>query len=162
MSILLKQVKIIAPASLLHKKVVDILIENGKILEIKKTISPKTNTKIINEKEAYVSVGWIDMQATSGDPGYEHKETLDTLIKCAASGGFTGVCVHSNTNPPLHAKSQIEYVVSNTQNKIVNVYPFGSITVDTKGKDLAEMHDMQQSGAIAFSDYKHSIKDAEQ
>jgi len=160
MSILLKQVKIISPASSLHEKVVDILIENGKISEIKKSIEPKSTTKIINEKELCVSVGWIDMQVTSGDPGFENKETLASLIKCAASGGFTGVCVHSNTDPALHSKSQIEYIVSNTQNKIVNVYPFGTITVDGKGKDIAEMHDMTQSGAIAFSDYKHAIKDA--
>ncbi len=160
MSILLKQVKIISSASMLHEKIMDILIENGKISEIKKSISPKTNTKIIDEKDICVSVGWIDMQATSGDPGFENKETLSSLIKCAASGGFTGVCVHSNNNPQLHSKSQIEYIVNNTQNKIVNVYPFGTVTVNANGKDIAEMYDMQQSGAIAFSDYKHPIKDA--
>lgn len=160
MSILLKQVKVISPASSLHEKVVDILIENGKIAEIKKLISSKTGAKVIDEKDSYVSVGWIDMQATSGDPGFEHKETLTSLIKCAASGGFTGVCIHNANNPALHSKSQIEYIVNNTYNKIVNVYPFGTITVDGKGKDLAEMYDMAQSGAVGFSDYKHPIKDA--
>ncbi|MDX2172405.1 MAG: dihydroorotase [Bacteroidota bacterium] len=160
MSILLKQVKIISPASSLHEKVVDILIENGKISEIKKSISPKTGTKVIDEKDMCVSVGWLDMQATSGDPGFEHKENLNSLIKCAASGGFTGICIHNANNPALHSKSQIEYIVNNTQNKVVDVYPFGTITVDGKGKDLAEMYDMAQSGAIGFSDYKHAIKDA--
>jgi dihydroorotase len=100
------------------------------------------------------------MQAASGDPGFENKETLSSLIKCAASGGFTGVCIHNNNNPALHSKSQIEYIVNNTQNKIVNVYTFGTVTVDAKGKDIAEMYDMTQSGALAFSDYKHPIKDA--
>jgi len=160
MSILLKQVKIISPPSSLNGKVVDILIENGKISAIKKSILPKVTTKIIEEKDLCVSVGWIDLQVTSGDPGFEHKETLASLIKCAASGGFTGVCLHSYNNPALHSKSQIEYIISNTQNKIVNVYPFGTITVDGKGKDIAEMHDMTKSGAIAFSDYKHAIIDA--
>ncbi len=160
MSILLKQAKLISPQSTLNGKVMDILIEGGKISEIKKSIVAKTTTKVIDEKDMCVSVGWIDMQCSSGDPGFEHKETLTSLLKCAASGGFTGVCVHSNNNPALHSKSQIEYIVNNTQNKTVNVYPFGTITVDVKGKDIAEMYDMKQSGATAFSDYKHAIKDA--
>jgi len=64
------------------------------------------------------------------------------------------------TSPPLHSKSQIEYVLNKTQNKVVDVYPFGTITIDGKGKDMSEMYDMKLSGALAFSDYKHAISDA--
>lgn len=160
MNILIKQATIISNSSALNNKVMDILVEGGVITEIKKTITPKGNVKIIGEKGLHVSAGWLDMQAVSCDPGFEHKENLDTLIKCASSGGFTSVCVHSYTQPALHTKSQIEYLINKTRNKIVSVLPFGTITVDGKGKDMAEMYDMKMSGAIAFSDYKHPIKDA--
>jgi dihydroorotase len=160
MNILIKQAHILAENSPHYNKTVDILIEGGVIIEIKKTISPKTNVKLIEGNNLKVSNGWVDMQAVACDPGYEHKETLDTLIKSSASGGFTTVCIHSYNNPALHNKSQIEYILNKTQNKLVTVLPFGTITVDGKGKDLAEMYDMKMSGAAAFSDYKHAVKDA--
>lgn len=160
MNILIKQARIISDKDPNNNKVMDILIEGGKITEIKKTITPKGNVKVIEEEGLCVSSGWIDLQTVSGDPGFEHKESIESLLDCAAAGGFTAICVHNNCNPALHNKSQIEYLVNKTKNKIVDVYPVGTITVDGKGKDLAEMYDMKQSGAVAFSDYKTTIKDA--
>ncbi len=160
MNILIKQAKIIAPLNSLNNKVVDILIEGGLITEIKKSISAKGNIKIIEGDGLCVSAGWFDMQTVSCDPGFEHKENVETLLECAASGGFTGICIHNYNQPALHGKSQIEYLVNKTKNKVVDVYPIGTITIDAKGKDLAEMYDMKLSGAVAFSDYKHSVKDA--
>lgn len=160
MNILIKQARILASNSPFYNKVMDILIEGGVIVEIKKSITPKGNIKTIEGDELNVSNGWVDMQAVACDPGFEHKETLETLIKGAAAGGFTSVCIHNYNYPALHNKSQIEYILNKTENKLVNVLPFGTITVEGKGKDLAEMHDMKKSGAIGFSDYKHPIKDA--
>jgi dihydroorotase len=160
MNILIKQARILASNSPFFNKVMDVLIEGGVIVEIKKSITPKGNVKTIEGVELLLSNGWIDMQAVACDPGFEHKETLETLINGAAAGGFTSVCIHNYNNPALHNKSQIEYVLNKTENKLVTVLPFGTITVEGKGKDLAEMHDMKKSGAIGFSDYKHPIKDA--
>lgn len=160
MNILIKNTTIISPGNSLNNKVMDILIEGGMIVEIKKNIAAKANTKVVEERGLYVSAGWVDLQAVSCDPGYEHKENLDTLIKCASAGGFTAVCIHNCNQPALHNKTQIEYLLNKTRNKIVDVLPFGTVTVDGKGKDMAEMYDMKMSGALAFSDYKHPIKDA--
>lgn len=160
MNILIREATIISANSSLNNKVMDLLIEGGVIVEIKKNINPKGNVKVIEEKGLHVSAGWIDMQAVSCDPGFEFKEDLDTLIKCASSGGFTAVCIHNYNQPALHNKAQIEYLINNTRNKVVDVFPFGTITVEGKGKDMAEMYDMKMSGAMAFSDYKHPIKDA--
>ncbi|MES2681738.1 MAG: dihydroorotase [Bacteroidota bacterium] len=160
MSILIRQAKIISPASPFHNKVMDLLIDGGLIIEIKKSISPKGNVKVIEANDLHVSCGWIDMQVASGDPGFEHKENLDSLLKAAAAGGFTSICIHNCNFPALHNKSQIEYIINKTYNKLVDVFPFGTVTVDGKGKDMAEMYDMKLSGAAAFSDYKHPIKDA--
>lgn len=160
MTILIRQAKVIAPGSSFNGRKVDLLIENGTISEIKKNISARGNFRTIEAEGLCVSAGWVDMQATSGDPGFEHKEDLYSLTDCAAAGGFTAVCVHSCNEPALHSKSQIEYIVNKTKNRAVDVLPFGTVTVNGKGKDLAELYDMKQSGAVAFSDYKHPIKDA--
>lgn len=160
MNILIKQAKVYDESSAFHLKTVDVLIEGGLITEIKKSITLKSGYKVIEEPGLSISQGWIDMQVVSCDPGFEHKEDLESLIKSASAGGFTAVCVHNYNQPALHSKTQIEYILNKTQNKIVDVYPFGTITVNAAGKELAEMYDMKQSGALAFSDYKHPIKDA--
>lgn len=160
MNILIKEATIISPDTALNNKTMDILIEGGVIVEIKKTIPAKGNVKVVEEKGLCVSAGWIDMQVVSCDPGFEHKEDIDSLVKCAAAGGYTAVCVHSYNQPALHGKSQIEYLLNKTRNKIVDVIPFGTITMDAKGKDMAEMYDMKMSGAVGFSDYKNPLKDA--
>jgi dihydroorotase len=160
MNILIKQAKVYDESSAFHHKTVDVLIEGGLITEIKKSISTKSGYKVIEEAGLSISQGWIDMQVVSCDPGFEHKEDLESLVKSAAAGGYTAVCVHNYNQPALHNKTQIEYILNKTQNKIVDVYPFGTITVNAAGNELAEMYDMKQSGALAFSDYKHPIKDA--
>ena len=160
MHILIKQAKIISPQSQHHLKVMDIEIEGGIITGIKKAIAAKGNVKVVEGEGLCISTGWLDMQTVSCDPGFEHKESIDTLMDCAAAGGFTAICIHNYNQPALHGKSQIEYLINKTKNKLVDVYPVGTITVDAKGIDLAEMYDMKLSGAVAFSDYKNAVKDA--
>lgn len=160
MNVLIKQATVANSASPHHGKAVDILIEKGIITQIKKTISPEKGYKTIEAEGLYVSLGWLDMQANFCDPGNEHKETLENGLKTAAKGGFTGVCVMSGTNPPLHNKAQIEYVLNRAKDNLVTVFPIGTISHNQEGKDLSEMYDMQLAGAVAFSDHKKPIKDA--
>jgi dihydroorotase len=160
MNILIKSATIIDTQSPFHKKKMDVLIEKGIISEIKQEIKSEKNYKIIEGKKLHVSIGWIDMQASLCDPGYEHKEDLQSGLNAAAYGGFSGVCVMPSTNPPLHSKSQIEYVLNKTNGNIVDVLPIGCITHNHAGKELAEMYDMKTAGAVAFSDHKKEIKDS--
>lgn len=160
MNLLIKQATIVDSNSSHNGKVVDILIEKGVITQIKKSITPEKGIKIIGGDNLHVSAGWLDMQVNFCDPGNEHKETLEKGLKAAAKGGFTGVAVMSGTNPPLHNKAQIDYVVNKAKSNAVDVYPIGTLSFNQEGKDLSEMYDMQLSGAVAFSDYKKPIKDA--
>ena len=74
--------------------------------------------------------------------------------------GFTTVAVNSNTNPFIDNKSAVEFLIYSANNNIVDLYPIASLTKGSNGKDLAELYDMQQSGAIAFGDYNKSISNA--
>ena len=160
MNILIKQATIVDSNNSHNGKVVDILIEKGVIKQIKKSITSEKGIKIIEGDNLHVSAGWLDMQVNFCDPGNEHKETLERGLKAAVKGGFTGVAVMSGTNPPLHNKAQIDYVVNKAKSNPVDVYPVGTLSYNQEGKDLSEMYDMQLSGAVAFSDYKKPIKDA--
>ena len=160
MNILIKQATIVDSNNSLNGKVVDILIEKGIITQIKKSITPEKGIKTIEAEALHVSAGWVDMQVNFCDPGFEHKETLDNGLKSGAKGGFTSVCLMSGTNPPLHNKAQIEYVLNRSKDNLVDVLPIGTLSNNQEGKDLSEMYDMKLSGAVAFSDYKKSTKDA--
>jgi dihydroorotase len=160
MNILIKSAHIIDSKSPHNGKTMDVLIENGIIKSIKSKISAEKNVKIIEMENLHISAGWFDMQVSFCDPGFEHKEDLNSGISAAAAGGFTGVAVVPSTNPPIHSKSEIIYIKNKTAHAIVDVYPIGTISYKHEGKDISEMYDMQQSGAVAFSDDKKTINDA--
>jgi dihydroorotase len=160
MNLLIKQATVVDSTSPHNGRVVDILIEKGVITQIKKSIVPEKGIKTVDVEGLHVSAGWLDMQVNFCDPGYEHKETLNNGLRSAAKGGFTSVCLMSGTNPPLHNKAQIEYVANRAKDNLVDVLPIGTLSHNQEGKDLSEMYDMKVSGAVAFSDYKKSTKDA--
>jgi len=151
MKVLIRQARIISPNSSHHGSVKDILIENGIISAIESHITG-TEAEEINIGDLHISLGWTDIFANFSDPGEEHKETLETGALTAAAGGFTDVMIIPNTSPALSSKSQIEYISAKTKTLPVNIHPIGSVTVNAEGKQLAEMYDMSNSGAVAFSD----------
>ncbi len=159
MKLLLKQVRIISPASPFHQLQKDILIQNGKIQLIEDHIAEEAD-QVITGDDLHVSIGWMDMFAHFADPGAEHRETIATGAIAAAAGGFTDVMIIPNTKPVIDSKTQVEYVLKSAKDLPVNIYPIGAITKNTEGKELAEMYDMYHSGAIAFSDGTKPVQQA--
>lgn len=158
MNLLIKQAKVVDPNSPHNGKRVDILIENGQLKSIRKNIS--SNSKTISGKNLHVSPGWFDMHVNFRDPGDEHKEDLNSGCRAAAFGGFTGVACMPGTNPPLHTKADIEYIISKAKGNVVDVHPIGALSKGLQGKEMTEMYDMSLSGAVAFSDEKNPISSA--
>ncbi|HRG23769.1 MAG TPA: dihydroorotase [Chitinophagaceae bacterium] len=159
MKILIKQARIIDPSSPHNGQISDIFIENGLISQIGKEISSDAD-QVISLEGLCVSPGWVDVFASFADPGYEYKETLETGANAAAAGGYTDVLIIPNTNPVLHNKAAVEYVVHKGQHLPVTIHPIGAITRNTEGKELAEMYDMKWSGAVAFSDGVNCVQSA--
>ncbi len=159
MKVLLKQVYIIDPASPHHHTRKDIFIQNGTVKTIANSINETADT-VIADAGLYVSNGWTDTFSHFCDPGYEYRETLSTGAAAAAAGGFTHVLIIPNTKPVIDSKSQVEYVVQQSRSLPVQIIPIGAITKNTEGKELAEMYDMYNSGALAFSDGLNSLQSA--
>jgi dihydroorotase len=157
MNILIKQAFIVDPSSPFNGQITDIFIENGIIRQVAKNLSVKTD-KEINIKGLHVSPGWMDVFANFADPGYEFKETLESGASAAAAGGYTDVMVIPNTNPVVESKANVEYIAQRSKSLPVTIHPIGAITKNAEGKELAEMYDMQASGAIAFSDGLNSVQ----
>jgi len=150
MNTLISSATIIDHQSPYHGKVIDLLIANGKIVEMGK-IKQKAD-KTINAKGMFLSIGWFDMRARFGDPGLEHKEDIHSGLTTAQHGGFTGVALLPNTQPVIQSKNDIQYLISRSQSHLTDLYPIAAVTRDTKGEDFTEMIDLHEAGAIAFSD----------
>lgn len=148
---LLKNLKPAGPGTSKLPEQVDILITDGKISNIAASIEHE-DAKVTDFKGAYVSAGWMDMHVHFREPGFEHKETIETGSKAAAAGGFTDVATMPNTNPAASGRDVIEYIRKKGEMQPVHVHPIGCVSIDRKGKQLAEMADMKEGGAVAFSD----------
>lgn len=159
MKLLLKQVTISDKNSPYNGLVKDILIIDGIIDKIVGSISAPDAT-VIDKKGLSVSLGWMDIFSHFNDPGLEYKETLATGADAAAAGGFTHVFVLPNTQPVVTTKSSVEYIVQRSKSLPVNIHPLGSVSKNAEGKELAEMYDMHNSGAIAFSDGLQPVQTA--
>lgn len=81
-------------------------------------------------------------------------------MQSRCSGGFTGVLCMPSTFPPIHTKSEVEFVLNKTKNELVEVHVAGTLSHQREGKDLSEMYDMSTAGAIAFTDDKRAVQDA--
>ena len=155
MKVLIKQAKIICATSAHSGTIKDIFIEDGIIKQISTQISQDAGI-IINSPGLHVSLGWIDIFADFGTPGFEQNETLESGSKVAAAGGFTDVLLIPNTNPTISCKAQVDYLLSRNLN--INIHPIGSVSKNIEGKELAEIYDMNSGGAVAFSDGIKSIQ----
>jgi len=160
MTILLKSATIIDSSSPFHLQTKDILIEKGIIKKIASSIKNETSIKEINLENLHISQGWFDTSVSFGEPGFEERETIENGLKTAAKSGFTAVAVNPNTNPVVDNKSAIEFIKNKAENTATDLFPIGNLTKGAEGRDLAELYDMQNSGAIAFGDYNKSISNA--
>lgn len=107
-----------------------------------------------------ISPGWMDMHVHFREPGYEHKETIETGCRAAAFGGFTAVACMPNTNPPIHTRDVVEFIIERAERTAVDVHPIATVSKQRKGKELSEMADLAEGGAVAFSDDGAPVQDS--
>lgn len=148
-TILIKQVKIADPGSVHNNRTTDIFISNGIISEIGDI--KKTADTTIDGKNCIATPGLFDLRSRHGEPGQEQNEDVESIVNAASAGGFTGIVTLPDTNPSVQSRAQIEFLLRKADKKIVSVYPLGATTLDCGGKELAELYDMSQGGAIGFS-----------
>jgi len=160
-SLLITSVKVILPGNKYHQQTVDVFIEKGKIIQIGKTIKvADKNVETIDGTGKILSPGFFDLHANFGEPGLETKEDIRTGTAAAAAGGFTAVAVMPNTEPAIQSRSEVALVVNAAKGNIVDIHPIGAISKKREGKEMAELYDMKQNGAVAFSDGNRSVQQA--
>ncbi|MCP9290347.1 dihydroorotase [Gracilimonas sediminicola] len=143
------------------KDTVDIRIEEGVIKEIGSGLKAGKGEESHDFEGAFVSPGWMDMHVHLREPGFEHKETIKTGCDAAAFGGFTAVACMPNTKPATHTRDVVEYIIKKAEKLPVDVHPIACVTKERKGKSIAEMADLKEGGAVAFSDDGDPVYDSQ-
>ena len=144
--------------------ITDMLIADGRIERIGASLSSDKSYEVIDLKNKVIAPGFIDMHVHLREPGYEHKETIETGCASAASGGFTAVCCMPNTNPAIDEESVVRYVQEEGRHAtggLVDVYPIAAASKGRKGEELSPMAELAKAGAVAFSDDGSPIANAE-
>jgi dihydroorotase len=132
--------------------VADVLIADGRIANVG-PIAGKDASETIDASGLVVCPGFVDIHTHLREPGFEHKETIASGTLAAARGGFTTVCAMPNTEPPIDSAGMVEFVLRTAQtNGAVRVLPVACVTRGRAGRELADLAELAQAGAVAFSD----------
>lgn len=157
MKLIIREAKIIDSQSSFHNQTVDLQIENGILTNIGAQLSNEKNFEELKLDNLHVSQGWFDSSVSLGEPGFEERETIENGLNVAAKSGFTAIALQPNSYPIIDNQSQVNFVKSKAQNKPTDLYPIGALTKNSEGKDLAELYDMKNAGAVAFGDYGKNL-----
>ncbi len=160
MKLIIREARIIDPKSPFDNKIVDILIEDDCIAKIGTGLANPENIEELKLENLHLSQGWFDSSVSLGEPGFEDRETIANGLKVAGKSGFTAIALQPNSFPVIDNQSQILFVKNKANGSATQLYPIGALTKGSEGKDLAELFDMKNAGAVAFGDYNKSQDNA--
>ena len=160
MNLIIREATIIDSNSPFHNQKVDVKINSGTIEKIGNKIPNEIGFEEIKLENLHLSQGWFDSSVSLGEPGFEDRETILNGLNVAAKSGFTAIALQPNSFPIIDNQSQINFVKNKAKGSATELYPIGAFTKDSEGKDMAELFDMKNAGAVAFGDYSKNIDNA--
>ncbi|MBD2142010.1 dihydroorotase [Anabaena sp. FACHB-1250] len=153
---LLKQVRVIDPFQKTDI-VADVLIIDGYIQDVAPQITNfTTDTSVRDCRGLVIGPGLVDLYSHSGEPGFEERETLSSLLQAATVGGFTRICVLPDTLPVIDQPALVTQLQQyrNREKVSLSLHIWGAITLDLAGKQLTEVSDLTAAGIVGFTDGK--------
>lgn len=158
--LLLRGGRVVDPSQRLDERV-DVLVLDGAVAQLGRELPVPDGTLSYDASGQIVCPGLIDVHVHLREPGGEHKETIATGTRAAASGGFTAVCAMPNTDPPIDDPASVGFVrAAGLRSGGARVYPVGCVSVGQKGEHLTEIGEMVEAGAVAITDDGRPVADA--
>jgi dihydroorotase len=160
MKLLIKNGRVIDPANKTDG-IMDVLIDGGRITEVKQKIN-ESGCNVIDASKKIVVPGLIDVHTHLREPGHEEEETIATGTMAAAKGGVTSILCMPNTHPPLDNAPAVEFILMKAQKEgHVNIFPIGCTTKASAGQELAEIGILKNAGVVAISDDGNPVMNAQ-
>ncbi len=151
--LVIKNGKLIDPISSLIKENKFLFIENNQIKDFSEEEIDLNNYKIIDASNKWIIPGLIDIHCHLREPGFTHKETIETGSESALEGGFTTICPMANTMPVIDNPLMLEYINLKAEKlSKIQILQHSALTKELKGQEIVEMSKMLDYGAVAFSD----------
>lgn len=114
--------------------------------------------EVIDCQGLCLAPGLVDMRASVGEPGFEHKETIESAAQAAIAGGITTLACLPNTNPPIDDVPAIEFIARRAREaKAAKIHPYACATKGAEGERLTEMGMLAEAGVVAFTDGDRAI-----
>lgn len=149
----------------------DILVKDGMILSIAKEITENdlkmynggsaADCEVIDASGCVVAPGLVDVHVHFRDPGFTHKEDIETGARAALKGGFTSVVLMANTKPAVDNIDTLTYVIEKGKKTDLRIYTCATVTKGMAGKELTDMEMMLEKGAVGFTDDGIPLMDTE-
>lgn len=162
------------PTAFIHARIIDpesgrdevsgLLMEDGIITDVGPHLAKNapTGADIIDCAGNILCPGLIDMLVFTGEPGEEHRETLATASRAAAAGGVTTIISMPNTDPVIDEVALVDFLKRRARDTaIINVHVMAAMTKGLKGKEMTEIGLLKEAGAIAFTNGRYSVTNAQ-
>ncbi len=154
---LLQQVRVIDPVANTDR-IADVAIGNGVIKAVQDNITEwSRDTQVRDCRGLVLGSGLIDLYSHSGEPGFETRETLSSMLEAAAAGGFTRLCILPDTMPSLDSPAAIASIEQKRQKLsglLPKMYVWGALTLGVQGQQMTELAELAANNVVGFADGK--------
>ena len=138
-----------------------LLVRDGVIADHGAHLGTPEGATVVDAGGACLAPGLIDLRASLGEPGMEHRETIASAALAAAAGGITTLCALPDTDPALDDPALVQFVIRRGEaTGSVTILPYGAATAGCQGKEMSEFGLLKEAGAIAFTDGRRAIGNA--
>ena len=159
MTLILNNARLVCPATG-RDSPGSILIEKGLIASLDGTGAPE-GAAVVDCGGAILAPGLIDLRASLGEPGHEHRETIESAAEAAAAGGITTLCALPDSDPALDDPATLQFMLRRGEmTGSLSILPYGAATRGCAGKEMTEFGLLREAGAIAFTDGTRAIAEA--
>lgn len=138
-----------------------LLMRDGVILDHGAHLSRPDGAAVVDAAGAVLAPGLVDMRASLGEPGFEHRETVASAAQAAAAGGITTLCALPDTAPPIDNAALVQFLIRRGEvTGSLTILPYGAVTIGCSGQEMSEIGLLREAGAVAFTDGRRAIGNA--
>ncbi|MFC3693618.1 dihydroorotase [Chenggangzhangella methanolivorans] len=138
-----------------------LLVDGGQIVELGPKVPPASRAETVDCRGAVLAPGLVDLGAFMGEPGAEHRESIETASLAAAAGGVTTIVARPDTTPPVDSPEIVDHLKRRARDTAsVHVHPMAALTKGLEGREMTEVGLLLDAGAVAFTDGPRSVANA--